>query len=334
MPGEEEKNAAYDSDAPSTEDEDSEDDYIDEAEMKAPPSVKKGRRGTVMAAAVTVAPDWAPPVFEKSEKEKEDLINSIGKNILFSELESKELDIIIRAMKRIEYKEGDNIIEQGAEGDLFYVVEEGECEIFVKGVGKVMEIGGFTSKNRNYFGELALLYDAPRAATVTAAGKVVCWGLDRVTFKQILQDSTQKQRHLYKKFLEQVPVLSPLSVYERLTIADALAPQHFKEGDKIIVEGSEGYEFFIVESGSVICTKLVDGVEKTVSETLGPGDYFGELSLINNENRAATVTAQEDTTCLSIDRKTFKRLLGPLEGMLREHQELYAKYVEDAKSAD
>jgi signal-transduction protein with cAMP-binding, CBS, and nucleotidyltransferase domain len=155
-----------------------------------------------------------------------------------------------------------------------------------------------------------------------------------VTFKQILQDSTQKQRHLYKKFLEQVPVLSPLSVYERLTIADALAPQHFKEGDKIIVEGSEGYEFFIVESGSVICTKLVDGVEKTVSETLGPGDYFGELSLINNENRAATVTAQEDTTCLSIDRKTFKRLLGPLEGMLREHQELYAKYVEDAKSAD
>lgn len=155
-----------------------------------------------------------------------------------------------------------------------------------------------------------------------------------MTFKQILQDSTQKQRHLYKKFLEQVPVLSPLSVYERLTIADALAPQHFKEGDKIIVEGSEGYEFFIVESGSVICTKLVDGVEKTVSETLGPGDYFGELSLINNENRAATVTAQEDTTCLSIDRKTFKRLLGPLEGMLREHQELYAKYVEDAKSAD
>ena len=95
-----------------------------------------------MAAAVTVAPDWAPPVFEKSEKEKEDLINSTGKNILFSELESKELDIIIRAMKRIEYKEGDNIIEQGAEGDLFYVVEEGECEIFVKGVGKVMEIGG------------------------------------------------------------------------------------------------------------------------------------------------------------------------------------------------
>jgi cAMP-dependent protein kinase regulator len=95
-----------------------------------------------MAAAVTVAPDWAPPVFDKSDKEKEDLVNSIGKNILFSELDPKELDIIISAMKRIEFKEGDNILEQGAEGDLFYVVEEGECEIFVKGVGKVMEIGG------------------------------------------------------------------------------------------------------------------------------------------------------------------------------------------------
>lgn len=52
-------------------------------------------------------------------------------------------------------------------GDRFYIVEEGRCEIFVKGVGKVMEVIGGTSA-RNYFGELSLLYDAPRAATVTA----------------------------------------------------------------------------------------------------------------------------------------------------------------------
>lgn len=164
-----------------------------------------------------------------------------------------------------------------------------------------LNVSGFSSENRNYFGELALLYDAPRAATVTAAGEVICWGLDRVTFKQILQDATQKQRTLYKKFLEQVPVLAPLSVYERLTIADALQPKTFSEGDNIIVEGSEGFEFFIVESGSVICTKIIDGIEKTVSDPLGPGDYFGELSLITNENRAATVTAHADTTCLCID---------------------------------
>jgi|NorSeaMetagenome_1021524.scaffolds.fasta_scaffold324273_1 cAMP-dependent protein kinase regulator len=95
-----------------------------------------------MAAAVTVSPDWTPPVHDKTDGESEALINSIGKNILFSELESKEMNIIIAAMKKITFSKGDDIIKQGEEGDLFYVVEDGECEIFVKGVGKVMEIGG------------------------------------------------------------------------------------------------------------------------------------------------------------------------------------------------
>ena len=105
----------------------------------------------------------------------------------------------------------------------------------------------------------------------------------------------------------------------------------YASGDKIIVEGEEGYEFFIVSSGEVICTKKIDEKETEVSDALVKGDYFGELSLINNETRQATVTARMDTKCLCIDRKTFKRLLGPLENMLKEHSELYNKYVEDAK---
>ncbi|GMI29511.1 hypothetical protein TeGR_g11745, partial [Tetraparma gracilis] len=322
---------APDSDAPSTSDDS--DDYVAESEMKeAPPAVKKGRRGTVMAAAVTVDANWEPPVHDKTNAERSQLKDCLGKNVLFSELEDKEMEVIISAFQKKTFGKGDDIIKQGAEGDMFYVVEAGECEIFVEGVGKVMEIGGFDSSSRNFFGELALLYDAPRAATVTAAGNVESWGLDRVTFKKILQDQTQKQRSLYKKFLEQVPVLSGLSVYEKLTIADAMEPKTYETGEKIVVEGEEGHSFFIVESGSVICSKKIDGADKNVSDALGPGDYFGELSLINNEMRAATVKATEHTTCLTIDRKTFKRLLGPLEAMLRGNEEMYAKYVEDAKT--
>ena len=151
------------------------------------------------------------------------------------------------------------------------------------------------------------------------------------SFKKILQDTTQKQRNLYIKFLGQVPVLTALSVYERLTIADALTSKYYPAGETIIKEGEEGYEFFIVENGEVICTKMLAGKETEVSDALSTGDYFGELSLINNEVRAATVKAVKDTTCLSIDRKTFKRLLGPLETLLRENGESYAKYLDETK---
>ena len=54
------------------------------------------------------------------------------------------MNIIIGAMKKINYGPDDEIIKQGQEGDLFYVIESGTCDIFVKGVGKVMDIGGFS----------------------------------------------------------------------------------------------------------------------------------------------------------------------------------------------
>jgi len=221
---------AYDSDASSTKSE-SDDDY-DKEEVKDPEEpkipMKKGRRQTVMAAAVSVSADWTPPFYEKSESESFNLKASVESNILFSELDASELNIVIGAMKKITYQVDDEIIKQGQEGDLFYVIESGSCDIFVEGVGKVMDIGGFESGERNFFGELALLYDAPRAATVVASSEVVAWGLDRVTFKMILQDTTQKQRNLHRSFLESVPVLAPLSTYERLTIADALILKNFE----------------------------------------------------------------------------------------------------------
>lgn len=61
--------------------------------------------------------------------------------------------------------------------------------------------------------------------------------------------------------------------------------------------------------------------------TLGPGDYFGELALLNNDRRRATVKAVSPTVCLALGRETFKRLLGPLETLLKEREEIYNKYT-------
>ena len=79
-------------------------------------------------------------------------------------------------MQKVRFKETDVIIRQGDRGDKFYVLESGTCDISVKGKGTVMKASRGVA-----FGELALMFNQPRAATVTAEGDVTAW---QVTFRQ------------------------------------------------------------------------------------------------------------------------------------------------------
>ena len=73
-----------------------------------------------------------------------------------------------------------------------------------------------------------------------------------------------------------------------------------------------------LEEGEVVCTKNKAGTEVEVSPQLGAGNFFGELALLNDDKRQASVKATTaEVECLTIDRKTFKRMLGPLEEILK-----------------
>eukprot|EP00003_Mantamonas_plastica_P025252 TRINITY_DN4911_c0_g2_i6.p2 TRINITY_DN4911_c0_g2~~TRINITY_DN4911_c0_g2_i6.p2 ORF type:complete len:119 (+),score=35.67 TRINITY_DN4911_c0_g2_i6:437-793(+) len=112
-----------------------------------------------------------------------------------------------------------------------------------------------------------------------------------------------------------------------MTLADALESHDFKAGDVIIREGDIGDQFFIVESGSVVVHK---GNDETVLCELTTGQYFGELALILNEQRRATVQAGDNgATVLSLQAATFHRLLGSLSDLLMEHKEVYNKVLRE-----
>mmetsp|Transcript_7880 Transcript_7880/g.13526 ORF Transcript_7880/g.13526 Transcript_7880/m.13526 type:complete len:245 (+) Transcript_7880:435-1169(+) len=222
---------------------------------------------------------------------------------------------------------GEVIIKQGDEGDNFYVVDTGDCDVFVSKPGqepkKVLSCPSGES-----FGELALMYNAPRAATVIARSPTRLWAVDRITFKLILMDTTIKQRNLYESFLEKVPILANLSKCERLTIADALRHVKFAGGVEIIREGEPGDTFYIIEEGEVVCTQTPSAGQKPEEVgRLKTGDYFGEVALLTDKPRAATVTAIRDTECLTLSRVTFTRVMGPLTTILKRNIAAYRSYV-------
>jgi len=169
------------------------------------------------------------------------------------------------------------------------------------------------------FGELALLYNCPRAASVEAAEKCVLWKLDRDTFNNIVKDAAAKKREMYEKFLASVPLLSSMGNYERSQVADALKTESYGSGEAVVKEAEPGDKFYILEEGEAVATK---GSEQVMSYK--PGDYFGELALLRNQPRAATVAGKGAIKVLSLDRRSFKRLLGSLDEVLAKSAEKYA----------
>jgi len=282
----------------------------DDADDEPPPDFERpqGTRARQSVSAEAYG-EWntkkafVPPVIPKSDEQKDRLKAVLSKCFLFSTLEDNDFGIIIGAMKEVQVGVSERVINQGDAGDFLFVIESGDFDCIIKGADgeeKVVK----TCVPGDFFGELALLYNCPRAASVQAKAESVCWQLDRDTFNNIVKEAAQKKRERYETFLAKVPLLSSMDSYERSQLSDALQTESAADGKNIMTQGEVGQKFYIIEEGNAFATK---GGVKVMD--YGVGDYFGELALITNQPRAATVVAQGACKLLSLDSGSFKRLL-------------------------
>lgn len=212
---------------------------------------------------------------------------------LFKALNEEEIDIVIGTMAERSFKSGEVVIKQGEKGEVLYVVEEGqlECHKLFDGDSEPKFLKMFQPGDA--FGELALLYNAPRAATITAHTDCVLWELDRETFNHIVKDAAQKKREKYEDFLSTVAILQNMDSYERAKIADSIKESDFSEGERIIAQGEEGNHIYFIISGEAYATKVMEAGQEAVEvKQYQAGDYFGELALLFDQQRAASVYAR------------------------------------------
>jgi len=212
---------------------------------------------------------------------------------------------VIDAMEEVDATAGQTLITMGDNGDYLFVIEKGilECRKSIDGVDTLLK----TVEEGDVFGELALLYNTVRAANVVAKVDCMLWKLDRNSFTHIVKNAAQKKRERYEGFLSNVPLLrdNGMDNYSRSQVCDGLHNESFNAGDVVIKEGEEGKKFYIVESGTF--TGVKKGAEDKAL-VYNPGEFFGELALLKDAPRAATVTAETEGELLVLDRGAFKRL--------------------------
>eukprot|EP00753_Platysulcus_tardus_P015009 PLAT4708.1.p2 GENE.PLAT4708.1~~PLAT4708.1.p2 ORF type:complete len:705 (-),score=394.97 PLAT4708.1:123-2237(-) len=278
--------------------------------------IKRQRRFNINAESYEAAAEepYEKKVVPKTDDARERIRERMVKNFMFANLDPAEYEELIDAMDMERFSKGETVIEQGTEGDKFYVVERGQFDVFVDGalVGHIGEDGNF--------GELALLYGCPRNATITAVEDAELWALDRVTFRHILVNNTVKEIAENKRFLKKVGLLNGLDDTQITKLAEALQRQSFEPGTTIIKQGEPGNIFYIVKEGQVRVTRREEGKLEELMK-LSEGDYFGERALLTAEPRAANVVTIGTVTCMALDRDSFNELLGPLEVLMKEVHE-------------
>ncbi|XP_015591480.1 cGMP-dependent protein kinase, isozyme 2 forms cD5/T2 isoform X3 [Cephus cinctus] len=165
-------------------------------------------------------------------------------------------------------------------------------------------------------GELAILYNCKRTATITAATDCQLWAIDRQCFQTIMMRTGLSRQAEYTDFLKSVPIFKNLPEETLIKISDVLEETFYNNGDYIIRQGARGDTFFIISRGQVRVTiKQPDTTEEKYIRTLSKGDFFGEKALQGDDLRTANIVADDPdgVSCLVIDRETFNQLISSLD---------------------
>jgi len=298
--------------------EDEEEEEEDDEDIPEPPQVTRtGNRQSVSAEAYG---DWnkqnkqfVAPVYEKTDEQMARIREILDKSFIFANVDDKQLDVLYKAMSKVTLKMDEKVITEGDAGDFLFIVDDGKLICFKEAAGESQVLK--TCVSGDVFGELALLYNAPRAASVKAKADCLLWKLDRDTFSNIVSAAADKKREQSKAFLKKVPLLEGFEAADLSNLSDVLVPMKFRADQDVVKQGDAGDVFYIVEEGSLKAMK--DGTQVPVM-TYSPGDYFGELALLNASVgvRQATITATSDVRLLSLKRDAFKRMLGNLETIM------------------
>jgi len=254
---------------------------------------------------------------EKLTKEfrraKRSRTNALQKIDFFSGFSKEELSRISSRLRTEKYKKGIDIVKQGDVGDELYIIRSGEVEILVRSDTDDMERVVAHLSGGDHFGEVALVVDVPRTATCRARTSVEVWVLSKEDFNQLLRDNLdlpekQDRAMAAMTLIRRMPIFREFKDKEVNIISSMLKSKSVPPKTTIVKQGEPGDAFYVIKSGEVVVSVRTETGEKPVGR-LGEAEYFGEIALVSNQPRTATVTSMSETELLVLEKSDFDTVM-------------------------
>lgn len=213
------------------------------------------------------------------------------------------------------YEFGDVVVQEGAPGDAYFILIEGRARVYKRG-DDGQEIPLNVLRPGDEFGEMALIEEGVRTASVRCSSSVRLFRLDRVDFHRILSESPELLQYLQLRlrrrkihnFLRQTPTFGTLPAPVLQEFLELLLPMSFAQGTTVIREGDVSDEFYIIEEGRLRIFVQAEGKARNVAYRRA-GDYFGEVSAIRSMPRTATVECVTACRLLCMKRDALLGLM-------------------------
>ncbi|XP_030260401.1 cGMP-dependent protein kinase 2 [Sparus aurata] len=285
------------------------------------PEVRKSRAAVIASEPIPETLEIMRNKVKKTASETNLIVKAIQKNDFLGRLDDEQTAMMVDLLVVNNFKPGEDVIKEGSEGDRMYIVADGELRVTQAG----RDLRQLTTGD--VFGELAILYNCKRTATVSAKTVVRLWYMERQTYRTIITNKSKKKREQLMGFLKTSRTLKDLNDVQLSKIIDSMEEVKYQDKDVIVREGAEANTFYIILKGEVLVTKNVNGHQKQIRR-MGKGEHFGEQALIREVLRTATCSADGPVTCFSIDKEVFEETI-PIE-----HLELFddSKVLQEAQA--
>ncbi len=292
----------------------------------APPDAEPGLKSVCKEEDVDIKAELEQAKQKQEETEKKDPEFAFPETPLFGQLGPEEFTKVVSKCQVGTIPRLTQIIKEGTKGDAIFIVSQGDVRVYYTHpkTGKKVTLAHL--KDGALFGEMAIFLDSTRTASVDAAVETTLLRINREDLEEMMEEYPNIREVMHDFFkkraldqlLQDMPLFESFDLAERKVLAKKFELIEVEESTEIIREGEEGEHLYVIYSGDVEITSQHEEKGTIKIATLGKGEYFGEVSMMQDRPATADVVSSSKCVLFRLSRAIFKDLMAIHSHMLEE----------------